>query len=349
MFQTRRNGFTLVELLVVIAIIGVLASLLLPAVQAAREAARVVQCKNRIRQLALAIKNYESSKRMYPAAGIVETTPTNFNPLSGPMHSWITLILPELEQLDVYNEFDFTQSVLNQSTNPQAMNLKVLRCPSDVAEEAIFQHPALTNNKVFAKGNYAAYVSPFHTDLENVYPGALSGHLPRTAAHYAGDGESNVLALAEVRVRENDQDPRGVWALPWTGSSLLAFDLHHMNDVGPCRYNPAAQTRTFVHWPSSVGANQMPNNQGPNLDILYSCPDPAESRVKRMPCATYTAGGGARCYLSAAPRSQHAGGVMVAFMDGHVGFLNESIDPVTMGYLISTSDEKPLNATEFVK
>src|SRR5215510_98031 len=72
-----RRGFTLVELLVVIAIIGILVALLLPAVQAAREAGRRIQCQNHLKQLALAVANYSDALRNYPASGIVNTSLTS--------------------------------------------------------------------------------------------------------------------------------------------------------------------------------------------------------------------------------------------------------------------------------
>src|SRR3954462_1001397 len=75
--RPRARGFTLVELLVVIAIIGILVALLLPAIQAAREAARRTQCTNKMKQLGLAIINYESTKRVLPLAATPNWTPTN--------------------------------------------------------------------------------------------------------------------------------------------------------------------------------------------------------------------------------------------------------------------------------
>ncbi|NUQ62818.1 MAG: DUF1559 domain-containing protein, partial [Pirellulales bacterium] len=87
--MTARRGFTLVELLVVIAIIGILIALLLPAVQAAREAARRSSCKNNLRQIGLALHNYQSARRTFPP-GVLGTSGTSGNQL---LHTWPTLIL----------------------------------------------------------------------------------------------------------------------------------------------------------------------------------------------------------------------------------------------------------------
>ena len=94
-----RRGFTLVELLVVIAIIGILVALLLPAVQAAREAARRTQCTNNLKQLGLAVHNYENTNKELPPGGL---TPTG----GSYGHSWWVRILPYIEQGNVYDKFD---------------------------------------------------------------------------------------------------------------------------------------------------------------------------------------------------------------------------------------------------
>ncbi len=114
-----KRGFTLIELLVVIAIIAVLIALLLPAVQAAREAARRIQCTNNMKQLGLAFANYESSNQMFPLGGM---TLVNANPaLAGTWGaeagnnglSWTALILPYLEQNPIYSSINFSTGTAN--------------------------------------------------------------------------------------------------------------------------------------------------------------------------------------------------------------------------------------------
>jgi len=114
----KRQAFTLVELLVVIAIIGILVGLLLPAVQAAREAARRMQCTNNLKQIGLAIHNYESTiKRIPPGAvwngGTVDVT---FGRFVGPINergSSLAFILPYIEQQALYSQFDFALPINN--------------------------------------------------------------------------------------------------------------------------------------------------------------------------------------------------------------------------------------------
>ena len=237
----RPAAFTLVELLVVIAIIAVLVSLLLPAVNGAREAARRSQCMNNIRQIALATINYESTHRKLPPSGLVGENPEadialgRFEPRSGQMLSWAVVILPQLEEEVLYRQFDLNRSALEQPNEPQAQHVATYLCPSDGAATRYFEHPELTESVRFAKGNYAAFVSPFHVDLQIAYPGALGGgSWSRDGKRREGqtlrkvtDGLSKTLMFSEVRTRNDPLDQRGAWALPWTGASLLALDVHH--------------------------------------------------------------------------------------------------------------------------
>ena len=161
----HRQGFTLIELLVVISIIGVLVGLLLPAVNAAREAGRRVQCQNNIKNIALALVQFSTAKNYFPNAGIVdETTPVvsgtpnastivqnpaavyaviTTNPVL--RYSWVVETLPYLDQQDLYNSWDKNQVYYSQtsSTGSQLSNstvsntsLAILRCPDDNSFQA---------------------------------------------------------------------------------------------------------------------------------------------------------------------------------------------------------------------
>lgn len=357
--STRKSkGFTLVELLVVIAIIGTLVSLLLPAVQAARESARRVHCLNNLKQLGLAVLQYESARGVLPPCGsaaIIQDSHNDradiWNPYSGQQLSWIVFVLPYLEQGSLYARFDLEKPITNQSSSPQAERPPALLCPSDQAQGRFYQLlvPGVGPNFIqAAKGNYAAYVSPFHVDLQFLYPGALVGTPQKLSS--IEDGTSTTLALSEVRTLDHQADERGVWALPWSGASLLAFDMHPQewpdaHDGSGVGDTFAAQNRApYVVNPDSLGETQRPNNQGPNQDTLKSCrPGTALEKfaeANELPC-TWSRSPGLNGYMSAAPRSLHPGGVNATYLDGHVTFLVDAIDEFSMAYRVSAVDGQP--------
>lgn len=124
-----RTGFTLVELLVVVAIIGVLIALLLPAVQAAREAGRRTTCLNNLKQTSLAIINYESTHRTLPPGYVLEPSPAPGQPAV--LNGMLTVILPYLEDSSLEDLYDYDLGYLNEQ-NQQAVNTRVAayQCPS---------------------------------------------------------------------------------------------------------------------------------------------------------------------------------------------------------------------------
>ena len=129
----KRSGFTLIELLVVIAIIAVLIALLLPAVQSAREAARRAQCVNNLVQIGIALQNYESAHEMLPS-GVVNPTGPISNTPKGYHYSWITQILPYIEQGNAFKKIDFRAGVYDvQNATVRLHGLGVFQCPSDAA------------------------------------------------------------------------------------------------------------------------------------------------------------------------------------------------------------------------
>jgi prepilin-type N-terminal cleavage/methylation domain-containing protein len=140
-----RTGFTLVELLVVIAIIGILIALLLPAVQAAREAARRSQCNNHLKEIGLALHNYHDAHNVFPPGALTQTRDPHFNPAfpNGPQQNrniaveswgWAAFLLPYIEQNALYNQGGVGAGNLLQNViNPVAMTpLAVYKCPSDI-------------------------------------------------------------------------------------------------------------------------------------------------------------------------------------------------------------------------
>ncbi|MEX0718211.1 MAG: DUF1559 domain-containing protein [Planctomycetaceae bacterium] len=191
-----RPGFTIIELLVVIAIVGILLALLLPAVQAAREAARRTGCRNNLRQIGLALHNYESARKVFPPSFEIARGTT----LSGNNGSWSIhgRLLPFIENAAAYQAVDLTVAWDAQlDTQVPTLKIPTYMCPSE------------TNSQVRTK-NGAPYVQPqtygFNFGTWLVYdPAANRGgdgvFYPNSRIGFeaVGDGTSQTLAAAEVK------------------------------------------------------------------------------------------------------------------------------------------------------
>ncbi|HUY88548.1 MAG TPA: DUF1559 domain-containing protein [Pirellulales bacterium] len=158
-----RAAFTLVELLVVIAIIGVLLALLLPAVQAAREAARRSQCTNNLKQMGVACQNYHDVFRHFPAGYLATVAYNNADHDTTPGWSWAALLLPYVEQQNLHARINFSLPVENP-VNAAAVQtmLPIFLCPSDQTPDAAFAVPDATGKPVVlaAPSSYACCTGP---------------------------------------------------------------------------------------------------------------------------------------------------------------------------------------------
>jgi len=265
----------------------------------------------------------------------------------GKQFSWVVALLPFLEQQNLYESFDLSKTVFEQVNNPQSQFLTSLMCPSDDAYLRYFSEAELTQGKRFAKGNYAAYVSPFHIDLQLLYPGVLIA--TGQSLKRIEDGLSHTIVFAEVRTLENEQDERGVWALPWAGATILSFDLHHKCAAASDKCPPpwgsdkCPSDRYYRPSPCNHDKTQMPNSSGLVVDTLHFCANGSvlqnQADLEGMPCVPWNGNIGVkRGYYSASPRSLHPGGVNVAYLDGHTGFLGDDVDAYSMAYRISIND-----------
>jgi prepilin-type N-terminal cleavage/methylation domain-containing protein/prepilin-type processing-associated H-X9-DG protein len=241
-----RFAFTLVELLVVIAIIGILVGLLLPAVQAAREAARRMQCSNNLKQVGLALHNYESANRVWPSQSTGPTQGVNFNARRS---SWFTAIMPFLEQDGLFRSID-TQQHWHHASNrsPVASNVPAFRCPS-AQDRRGFEWTVLVDyanattttatlsTRDFFDGAVTDYsnVGGIGTQLNTALPAAQrqldplnSGILKGTSVRLAevSDGLSNTILVVECAGRpdlyqRNRLVPDGATPKTWSGSASV--------------------------------------------------------------------------------------------------------------------------------
>ena len=199
--QSGRRAFTLVELLVVIAIIGVLIALLLPAVQAAREAARRMKCSNNLRQLGLAMHNYHSSLNCFPPGFMVRGLLSNNTPGGW---GWGVFLMPYIEQSPLRDQLSPTKYKLEQVIADPALlpmlqaDLSVFRCPSSVIGP-LRTHQGAPNPKV-ASANYTCcrgfYSFTGATHLTKQNNGVFFAE-SATRIQDVTDGTSNTLALGE--------------------------------------------------------------------------------------------------------------------------------------------------------
>ncbi|MBM80464.1 MAG: prepilin-type cleavage/methylation domain-containing protein [Planctomycetaceae bacterium] len=202
----QKRGFTLIELLVVIAIIAVIVALLLPAVQAAREAARRMACKNNLKQIGLALHNYESAYRMYPPGYIHKFgTPGAANELANHAGlAWGAMLLPQLDQSPLYEQLNAEVPIWD-AVNLQARETKLplFLCPTDVysGTKWVVRDDTVTPVEQYGGSSYAANWGPSDALINlDATPEQSAGVFYRnssTRVKNISDGLSNTLAVGE--------------------------------------------------------------------------------------------------------------------------------------------------------
>ena len=316
-----RQGFTLVELLVVIAIIGILMSLLLPAVQAAREAGRRISCCNNMRQCVLALQCYETSYRAFPG----------MMPVKNKTFSVQAKLLPFCEQENLQNLVDFDKPILGEGPtgalagdNGEAAKFPVslYRCPSDAENDIYTEFFTLQSGQAFAGANYmicTGTATGTYYDVRHETDGLFYIYSARRISQVT-DGTSNTLVMSEALLGDHStstgDQPADFRRVMGRGNGWVP------KEAGPgyssLVANPDIQSDLLNHggnvWVGWRGMSWIISKAHFNAFSTYSTPNP--------PYADWVAFGNG--YLAA--RSNHPGGVNAAMVDGSVHFIDDTID-----------------------
>jgi prepilin-type N-terminal cleavage/methylation domain-containing protein/prepilin-type processing-associated H-X9-DG protein len=305
----RRRGFTLIELLVVIAIIAVLIALLLPAVQSAREAARRAQCTNNLKQIGLALANYESSNTCYPMAAFAQYLP-NFS--ADQAMSCFVALLAYMEQAPLYSSYNTSFAYrCDPNVTVSGTGLNVLWCPSDTNIAGVFYtEPAGTHGKTLPQnfyftsyagcyGEWASIISNPTASLQQQNGAIVSNGISPVFGYGTGYTRGGVVKIASITDGT---------------SNTIAFSEHAhglLSSTDP--------ENSFNKWNWWVSGNYG--------DTAFTVFYPINVQKKTqnwgdgVSSGAYTEGG---AFLNAAT-SFHPGGANFAFCDGSVHFLKDTI------------------------
>jgi len=326
----RERAFTLIELLVVIAIIAVLVGLLLPAVQAAREAARRLQCQNNLKQIGLALHGYHEAWQSFPPAYLAPHTGLRNQPSTdlelGSGWAWGTLILPYLEQKPVYDAANFDLGYgevggplgllgLSENRTVRKIALSSYLCPSGGGGEQPLQLGYNSASVEASPGQYIASSGWMNTSTSPISGTGLLYPNSRVAVGDVRDGTSATLMIGERS--------RNVTDVAWSGS----FGSHA---------SPATLcTKAGRPVASCVGLMfLLMGRTGPASDIQSGAvPDESSLNPQRVGADGFA--------------SLHPGGCQFLLGDGSVRFLKETLAPPILRALASRASGEVVGADQY--
>ena len=347
MARRRLHAFTLVELLVVIAIIGVLVALLLPAVQAAREAARRSQCQNNLKQLGLGLVNFNDTNGHFPLGGEAGMTRDvamryvdggapngGVGGLNNTHLSWLARILPFIEQQQLYaqippdNTFSPILTWMQKLPNNMPPPIDVFRCPSDDYEREL-AHANYTGSMGPTCHQYGCNVNPFpcekykdyweqvhidHGDPANPCPGGIPCPL---------HGMFSRWGFNRVKLKHITD---GTSNTIMVGEKRPAYEGHSAEITRAGGVGWWAGTNSGYAFGNSI----VPINY--DIDPVQTSCSPGDRHIWNL-------------NTSMGFSSHHPGGALFVYADGSVHFLPDSIEPLTLSFLAHKSDGNTINTT----
>ncbi len=332
----RRRGFTLIELLVVIAIIAVLIALLLPAVQAAREAARRLQCTNNMKQLGLAFQNYHDARGSFP---------TGYNSYNvwGPL----VMMLPYIEQSNLFNGLNFSlpynangaanRSVGGVNTSITFATINAFLCPSDPdrlsSAESHLNYVCCMGSDVY--GNNA------QSQWNGVFVSPSAGR-PSTLASLT-DGTSNTIGASE-RVK-------GIGANSSTFDGLRPSSSFASNMASTVNASGVSPQAAYTACKNTRGPSSSAFASGGDpLGGYWTDAEPSQEMYNHVmtpnlwSCSTNTTNYNG---VASSASSRHSGGVNATMMDGSVKFIKDSVNPTTWWALGTKGGSEVVDASSY--
>jgi prepilin-type N-terminal cleavage/methylation domain-containing protein/prepilin-type processing-associated H-X9-DG protein len=343
---SRRQGFTLVELLVVIAIIGILVSLLLPAVQAAREAARRIKCANNLKQYGLAIHNYHDVYNSLPPGGLWNISSVDWGI---PAPSWQVRVMPFMEQQSVYDKINWdllnyntpdlngdqwrdygVMSLVDKINPPGPQSIRAcevvtpyIKCPSDEADEKVsiwamssYSGSLGSQRTPSADGNCNQYLQIFNYHYEGLAWNADHGNTWRkedVSGLFSRMGFDNKMNMSTIL--------DGTSNVIMVGEQLINCNDHAIWNTGAWHYNGCN-----AHTSTSVPVNTF-------TTCARSQQDAFDRRYPMPQCWVKS-----NWNYSWGFRSRHKGGAQMVFADGSVQFIPATIDYLVYQYLGGRAD-----------
>jgi prepilin-type N-terminal cleavage/methylation domain-containing protein len=309
--RALRSGFTLVELLVVIAIIGILVGLLLPAVQAAREAARRLQCSNNLKQIGLAMHNYHDASRALPPSALgVQQQSGNHTVMLAGLTPWVS-ILPFFEQESLQREFNFSQNAWHSSNVAAARNTpSTYLCPSmslgELGENRGWSSYAVSTGTL-------RYRNQMHNGAIVDYMGVFRGERIMLGLP-AGQAEMGKTTIDEVS------------QLDGTSNTFLAgeFGIQVRESTSPSFTFPGVTGPTAARWAQSY----------PYFSAASTFGRFNARRIDMFDIPSYESF-----------RGPHAGGVLFVMADGSVRAIPDNTDSITVDQLAARNDGTVIDAS----